>query len=300
MIRKLIILLSIIFTFFPILAQRENNTVWTNGTAFIVPKNNLYVNSTYYSLFGLTNKIELQSKPLLWVKIPNFGAKVNWYNFVNRYNSRLFANSTLAFSSRHFIYYPTPLLKTLYKLNILDFALLNSNIHSLIVLKNEILISFKKYKNKSCYWKYYIVTFNIGMLNSIYKKDIFYQNLFSNVTFKNTSFLSKNNSYFTGIDFDSWLTNGISYKIKTSLIVVQFKKFEYVAELGMYGYFHFLRQNKLRITFGYEIYYSNVKNFSIIPLLGISYRINFNNSKTDSHNLFDKNVLPKTNSNNLP
>jgi hypothetical protein len=294
---KIFFLVQIFFFSYNVKAQysKKESPIWTLGTAKTIGKSQLDLNLLYTIQYGLTTKIELQSKPIWWYKFPNFSIKINWINKKPTPSKNFFKKSAFIISTLHGLYYPTPLMNYIQSKNLYNIDFGVSQINSFFVTKNELFISKVNSKHKGCYKKISILTLKIGNQSALFINDNNYEIQNNSIMYRNTSMLNKDNSlWYIGLDYDSKLNYGLNYSFDVDFYAVGIEINYWILESKGLAYWYMGTKEQFRMTIGYIFSYTNNTDikFSISPLFDLTYRINTRASKK-SNNLFENGVLEK-------
>ena len=103
---------------------------WSSGTAYLLPAGRAEMGLFQPLRYGLNDAVEFSTHPLLCMQIPNLSLK--W--------SHVFS-ARFVMATRHSIYYPTPLLRTLAREGIGGMISPEFHIPHMISINNEVLVS---------------------------------------------------------------------------------------------------------------------------------------------------------------
>ena len=294
--KKYLLIIIILLTFLNTKAQyrKFDNPIWTIGTAKTIKKKELHLNLLYYSQYGLTNKIEIQSKPLWWYKAPNIGIKINWWNKKTKRNTKFLKKLGFIIGTKHYIYYPTPLLNFIQKKNIQNIDFGTSSIPQILGFKNEIIISTILNKNKSCYKKTSVLTFKIGNHKTFKNSN---ENLIVNnkaIIYRNTTIFGEYSLWNLGIDYDSKFSYGLNYAIDAEFYSVGLNIQNWIFEHKGLVYWYMGKQKNFRTTIGYQFSYTNYPEtpMSLNALVDLTYIFTIK-KRGKSNKLFDNGMLPE-------
>ena len=290
----LIILIIFAFTNSKAQNRKFNNPIWTIGTAKTIGEKELHLNLLYYSQYGLTNKIEIQSKPVWWYKFPNVGVKVNWWNKKSTANANFFKKLGLIFSSKHAIYYPTPLMNYIQTKNIQNIDFGTAIIPDILAFKNEIYFSTIINKNKSCYKKTSILTLKIGNQKALKKSNQNFVITDKALIFRQTSIFDNYSLWYIGIDYDSKISYGLNYSFDADFYSVGLLMENWIFEHKALVYWYMGAEKRIRTSIGYQFSYTNRPGtkLSLYPLIDFSYIIKIKKGKKNK-NLFGNGILEK-------
>ncbi len=288
-------LFSLLFVFlsmsvFPQYRQ-FSHPIWTIGTAKTIGKKEVHLNTLFYSQYGLTKRVEIQSKPLWWIKFPNLGAKINWIYKKPTPNAEFIKRKGIIVSTKHFGFYPNPLLKYVQNNNVhnIDFGI--SSFDNFFVIKNELLISLINRKNKGCTSKLSIYTLKFGNQKALNNS----QNLIltdNSMLFRQTSMLGDYSLWYIGFDLDSKLTYGLNYCIDFDVYAVGLIVSNWVFEHKSIFYWYMGTNKRIRPSIGYQLSYASHPDakMSFMPLFDLSYLLKISKKGKDN-DLFEKGVL---------
>ncbi len=264
--------------------------VWTIGTAKTINKNDLHLNLFYFSQYGIAKRIEIQTKPLWYYKMPNFGLKFTWWNKKSSFSKNFFKKLGIIVGSRHGIYYPTPLLNHFARKNM--FNVTYPSVPSILVLKNEVLTSFVINKNTGCYKKMSLLTLKIGNQIGFGGGDYAIRN--NSLQYRLTTTLSGNYLWYFGVDYDSKFSYGLNYKIDADLYLLNLSMKTMIFEHKTVAYWYMGSQHRIRPAVGYLISMSNIPGLksSIMPLFDIAILFKIR-KKGKRDQLFDNGIIPE-------
>ncbi len=109
---------------------------WTNGTAYTVSKHRAEIGVFTVSRYGLTDDLELSTRPLLFFVAPQFKLKKSWGE-----------HSGFQMATEHGILYPTPLLRLLARKGIAGLISDEFAIPQMVAIDNRFLISCRPVGN---------------------------------------------------------------------------------------------------------------------------------------------------------
>ncbi len=293
------LLLVIIYTNSYSQYRKFTAPIWTIGTANTIKKHDLHLNALYYSQYGITDKIELQTKPLWWYKFPNLAVKIKWWNKASRPGKTFFEKQGMIFSSKHGIYYPTPLMNYVSAKSIKNINF-GSNISGILVFKNEALLSILVKKNKGCYSSFKIFTLKIGNQTAILNKSSDYILSNNSLLYRETSMFGDKSLWYVGLDYDNKLSYGLNYSFDIDFYSIGFDMSSYIIEHKGIVYWYWGYRHRIRPALGYQLSFTNHPNVPLgfYPLFDISYLFSVKKSKKNG-NLFDNGVIEDTDMGNL-
>ncbi|NQT96820.1 MAG: hypothetical protein HQ562_03675 [Candidatus Marinimicrobia bacterium] len=117
---------------FNILIAADNNqsATWADGSALIIEKGQWEIGLFNPLSYGFSETIQISTHPLVFLQMPNVAVKKQWIT-LNGY----------LLSSKHSLYYPTPLLNLIAKEGIGGFISPEFEIPAMISTINEIIVS---------------------------------------------------------------------------------------------------------------------------------------------------------------
>ena len=127
------IILVLFLTFTSLSARESNENSWRNwsqGTAYLLPTGRMEVGLFQPLRYGCSESLEFSTHPLVCILMPNLSAKWSHGSF-----------GGYILSSRHSVYYPTPLLRTFAREEIGGMISPEFDIPGMVSLYNEILLS---------------------------------------------------------------------------------------------------------------------------------------------------------------
>lgn len=292
--RKIIIVILLISSFvYNLNAQyrKFDNPIWTIGTAKTISKKQLNLNLLYPSQYGLTKNIEIQTKPLWYIKYPNLGVKITWWNKPSTPNKKLLKRLGIIIGTKHAVYYPTPIMNYIQKKSLLDLDFGYNKIEPIIIMRNELLISNLLRKNKECYNTKSILTLKIGNQKAFKDSTTDYTISTKSNLYRNTAMMGKYSLWYMGLDFDSKISYGLNYCLDIDLYSVGLLENWIIEHKGL-AYWYMGAEKRIRMTIGYQLSFTNHVGTasSISPLFDLTYIIYFRKSKNDK-DLFEKGVL---------
>ena len=292
--KKYFIVLIFLFAFISSKAQyrKFNNPIWTIGTAKTVAKKQLNLNLLYYSQYGLTNNIEIQTKPLWWYKFPNLGVKITWWQRETQPSADFFKKLGIIIGSKHGIYYPTPIMNYIQERNIQDIDFGSAVIPPIVAFKNELLITTIINKNKGCYKNKSILTFKFGNQMAIKNPDNNFVVTDKALLFRQTSIFGDYSLWYIGIDFDAKINYGLNYCIDIDFYSVSLNMNNWIFEHKGLVYWYMGAKHRIRPSIGYQLSYTNLPSakLSLYPLFDLTYIIHIK-KKRDNKKIFDNGMM---------
>ncbi len=239
-----------------IFGQIVTNEIWTNTNARIIPYKQVRLSTLFFSKYAPGKNIELQAKPLWWIKIPNFNLKIRWINIPEKQNKKFYKRIGFDFATLHGIYYPAPLLNYWAARN---FRPVNLNINPIAktpVIRNEAIFSIIDIRRKGCGMKHTYYTAKLGFAMPLTKNNtvISTQNAY---LFRKTAPL-KDLIWYLGIYYDNDFAYGLKYSLGLTFYSVKPNVENFVLEHN--GFFYMLWLTHLRVGAGYKIAFTNKLN----------------------------------------
>jgi len=125
-----LVLFSIVITASTAAETMNNSRNWSSGTAFILPQKRYEIGLFQALRYGYSESVELSIHPIIALVMPNISLKKS-----------LATRTDFIISSRHAIYYPTPLLRLITKEGIGGMISPEFEIPHIISLYNEIILT---------------------------------------------------------------------------------------------------------------------------------------------------------------
>ncbi|MBN2664709.1 MAG: hypothetical protein JXR68_13755 [Bacteroidales bacterium] len=296
----ILIFLTVIFEKSYSQYRKFDNPIWTIGTANTIPKKSLHLNALYYSQYGITNKIELQTKPLWYYKFPNLILKIEWWYKKSKPGKSFFEKHGIIISSKHGVFYPTPIINYIYKKKLFGLNFNNNTADFIISTKNEMLISFLINSNKGCYTKHKILTFKVGNQKSFFNKS---DNLIltkSSLYYRQTVVLGEKSLWYIGFDIDNKFNYGINYSVNLDVYTVGLSMKNMIIEHKGIIYWYWGYRHRIRPALGYQFSYTNQPGIhaGLTPIFDISYLFSVKKGNKNN-NLFDNGVIDDADMDNL-
>ncbi|MBN2892810.1 MAG: hypothetical protein JXL97_13155 [Bacteroidales bacterium] len=288
----IVTILTIIYSQSDAQYRKFSSPIWTIGTAKTISKKELDLNLLYYSQYGITNRVELQMKPLWWYKFPNLGLKITWWNKKSEPNANFFKKLGIIVGTKHGIYYPTPLMNYIQDKSFQNIDFGSSPIPPIFAIKNELLITFIINKFKGCYQNRGILTLKAGNQKAFKNQNQNFVLTDKAILFRQTTIFGDYSLWYFGIDYDSKLSYGLNYKIDVDFYSVGLLIHNWIFEHKGLVYWYMGANKKIRTTIGYKFSYANYPGtkLSLYPLFDLTYMIHFR-KKGKSNDLFDNGVL---------
>lgn len=117
-------------TLFAVESNETNLRNWSLGTAYLLPRGRLEIGLFQPLRYGWSESLEFATHPLVFIKMPNLSLKWSHDSYCGFF-----------FATRHNIYYPTPLLRTLAREDIGGLISPEFDIPNMVSFNNEILVT---------------------------------------------------------------------------------------------------------------------------------------------------------------
>lgn len=126
------IILLTILSFLTVTSAADNyqSASWVDATAIIIEKGQWEIGLFHPLSYGYSETIQISTHPIVFIQMPNVAVKKRWITI----NGHIL-------SSKHSLYYPTPLLNLVAKEGIGGFISPEFSIPAMISSVNEIIIS---------------------------------------------------------------------------------------------------------------------------------------------------------------
>jgi hypothetical protein len=108
---------------------------WTAGTSYTLPRHRFELGILEESRFGITDHLEISSHLLQNFLIPNLSLKKCWYSY-HGFN----------LATKHGLFYPSPFMRTVAREGIGGFISPEFDIPDVLIISNQILLSFSPLK----------------------------------------------------------------------------------------------------------------------------------------------------------
>lgn len=122
---------------------------YSDGTAYTLPKGRLEISAFQMWRYGLTNRMEIATHPVLSLVDPQVRVKVHWRS-----------TTMWDIASRHSISYPTPLLKLIARRGTGGVLPATAEVPHLLSLHNELLATFQTTNG-------HLITVRAGVRNAV-------------------------------------------------------------------------------------------------------------------------------------
>jgi hypothetical protein len=283
--------LVILFILSQIAGGHAQNPIWSDGTAFTVSEKILELSVFRPAKFGITKKDEISAHPFAFFVIPHAFYKRRWLAFE-------LWDLKFMMSSRHGLYYPHLALKLNRNLNFGFSELVpgDSLIPHVVALQNELIISHYLKEPTRCSLDNILITgrlgFKYGLKFSSYEHPLIYQS----VLYRETAVLVPGFVWYAGVEVDGNLNFMFNYFADLDFYSYGFiKQWSIESKLGIMGY----SGERLSGFAGLKLAFSNIpgrNRFLIMPIVDVSYRIDFGKKTNHGTKLFDKDVFKHDNS----
>jgi hypothetical protein len=148
----------VIFWSFTTLSAGEPNDkdlrYWSSGTAYLLPPGRWEVGLFQPLRYGFSESLEFSTHPLVCILMPNLSVKWSHKSIWG-----------FIFSTRHNIYYPTPLLRTISREGVGGIISPEFHIPHIVSIYNEVLLTRELTKN-------YLITGKFGLSFAIKSADL--------------------------------------------------------------------------------------------------------------------------------
>jgi len=130
LILKILLVLLILLSFNVLIAQEYKTKFWSTGSAYILPQKRVELGLFQPLRYGYSKNIEWSTHPIYFFIIPNFSVK--WFHGFYK---------DIVYTTRHSIYYPTYLLRTISREGTGGIISPEFDIPHMLAFNNELLIS---------------------------------------------------------------------------------------------------------------------------------------------------------------
>lgn len=290
--KKTLSILLIIICSLSVTDIKGQNPLWTDGTAFTIPKNKLEINLFRPTKFGLTKKDELSAHPVGLFILPHFFYKRRWIKFT------LFERNFM-FSSRHGIYYPNLALKLNNRLpfNSTHTVPEEARIPHALAFQSEAILSHFFKEPSHCSSGDYLVTGRLGFKYALKFNSYDHPFIHQSVLYRESAVLQPGFIWFVGADLNGHLNHFLNYFADLDFYSYGFiNDWSIESKLGVMGY----SGEHLSGFAGLKLGYSTIPDrnrFLVMPIAGVSYTISVMKRKNHGLNLFKK--LPFKHDNSL-
>ena len=289
--KKTLLILFILCSFFNINKLKGQNPLWTDGTAFTIQQKKLELSLFRPSKFGLTKKDEFSAHPVAFFVMPHVFYKRRWIKF------KVF-KLKFVMSSRHGLYYPYFALKLNRRLSF-GFSQLvpeDAQIPHTLALQNEIIVSHFLKNPSHCSSGNYLITGRLGFKYAFKFSPFEHPLIYQSILYRETVVLVPGFVWYAGADLDGHLNYMFNYFVDLDFYSYEFiKNWAIESKLGIMGY----RGEHLSAFAGVKLGFSTIPDrnrFLIMPIAGVSYNINFRKRTKHGTELFKKQIFKHDNS----
>lgn len=134
--KTLFLLLFGIFIVTELFSQEMPTNYWTGGTAYTLAKHRFEIGLFTGSRYGITDKLELSTRPLLFLLAPQVKIKKSWGEY-----------SGFSVATEHGFLYPTQILRLVARKGIGGLISGEFTIPEMFAIDNRLRISYKPFKN---------------------------------------------------------------------------------------------------------------------------------------------------------
>lgn len=254
----------IILTSFPVFLLAQE-TIWTVGSARTVPKKEAEFGLLQPLRYGLTDKTELSTSPLLLLSFsPNISVKHRWYE----------GNFWIA--SKHSFNNPTLLLEGLSDIGYLTDSLNKPLIEDapyIYSFWNEGIVTYR-------YAAQQVVSGHIGFRFALKTKDSTLQIIEKPFLYQRSSIYHNKLMWYAGFDFDGNIYESINYSAGIDFLSVGFGIDDWAIEHQFKLIWN--KNVKFAALIGYSLIYGSYpsgNSFSIIPVADLIWKINKKKSR---------------------
>ena len=264
------------------------NPLWRVGTAITIPKKEIHTNLCYFSKYGLTDRIELQSKPLAWVKHPNFNTKITWFKYKGQRHTNFIRSKSFVIGSIHGINYPTGTLRYIQKKNIRNLIPADAEIPPIFAFRNELLITTNLQRRTSCKKTNLFLTLKIGAKFALKTDKTTLPYFSQSLYYRESSIYHDKLLWYIGLDLDGKLSYSTNYTLDIDYYSIALKTEHWAIEHKGLLYWRLGYEKRIRFVLGYKVAYSNYPqtNISVTPYFDIGFM--FTPKREDHSRLFDK------------
>ncbi len=239
-----------------IFSQNEKNIFETNGTAFTLAPKEIEVGIFQPLRYGFSETEEFSTHPILFFLMPNVEYKHLWMK-----------TETSAFSIKHSLYYPTPLLKTISKKGIGGIISPEFEIPQMISIWNSFIYSFELSENK-------LITTYASLALSFSNKTIDERTTIDLPLVYHRMLVYYYNNYLLsfGTSLDGEISEKLNYSIDADLFFAPSAENNYSIEQSVLIGYQF--SNKLKASVGYKFIFADYpfgKQKNIFPLIDLSW-----------------------------
>ncbi len=287
MVKNILTFILIIILSLKIFTLSSQTPIWTIGTAKTISKNETQLNMFYFSMHGLTNRLELQAKPLTFLALPAINLKKTWYYKKSQKNLNYLKSRNLIIGSIHGINYPTLTLKLARNRGFRNLMPLTTEIPHILAIRNEILFSSILKNKTSCDPSDMLLTLTIGTKFALRTKNStlpYFENPF---LFRETSIYHNKLLWYIGLGLDGHFSGSLNYSLDFDYKSVGLKSNYRAFENNTLLYWQMGKRDRLRLAFGFKASMSNFpyKKTGVFPLFDLTYM--FKSNKANGRDLFE-------------
>ncbi|MBL4716206.1 MAG: hypothetical protein JKX95_06180 [Bacteroidia bacterium] len=249
--KYIILIFSILIS---ISTLKAENKVWSDGTAFTLPKKRYEIGLFQPLRYGITENTELITYPIWSLLFPNITIKKVWED-----------PCCFRFATRHSINYPTQFLKTISRSGIGGILPVLTKVPQLFVFTNHLLFS-KAMTDE------HVVSTKLGFTVVLSSGEMDMTTIDLPVVFPRTFVYQNGLSFSLGIDFDGQLYKSFNYTIDADFFIlgddITSYAFEHKAMLT------WIRSERFNLLLGYKFIYGEYPygtDINILPLLDIQF-----------------------------
>ncbi len=285
----IILILTIISTLNnPVSGQ---NPLRTDETAFTVPVKTLELSLFRPAKYGLTKKDELSAHPIGMFVLPHFFYKRQWLKF------DLFRQRFL-FSSKHGIYYPHFALNLNQRLpfGFTHFKPEDAGVPNTLAFQSEILLSHYLHEPDHCSAGDFLLTVRLGFKYALKFSSFDEPLIYQSILFRETAVLIPGFVWYAGAGSNGHINYTYNYFANFDYYAYGFiNNFSVEAKGGIYGYYGKHLSGFAGLKFAFSTM-PDRNRFLIMPIVGVSYFIDFRKRKKYGTNLFRKSPFKHDNS----
>ena len=289
--KKTLLILFILYSFFNTNELKGQNPLWTDGTAFTIQQKKLEISLFRPSKFGLTKKDEFSAHPVAFFVMPHVFYKRRWIKFK-------FLDRKFMLSSRHGIYYPTLALKLNNRLPF-SFSQLtpdNDTIPHSLAFQSEVILSHFINDPSHCSSGDFLISGRLGFKYALKFNSLDHPLIYQSVLYRETAVLTPGFIWYAGVDLDGHLNYIFNYFADLDFYSYGFiNNWSVEGKLGIMGY----SGEHLSGFAGLKLGFSTIPDrnrFLIMPIAGVSYILDFRKKTKHGTELFKKSPFKHDNS----
>ncbi len=266
------------------------SSIWTIGTARTIEKREVQLNMFYFSMFGLTNRLELQAKPLSFVAMPVVNLKKTWYYHKAQKNVIYIKSRNLIIGTIHGINYPSTALKIAKYTQYKNIVPLLTPIPNILAFRNELLISTILKNQTSCDPANLLLTITIGSKLAIKDRTDSFPLPKNPILFREMSIYNQKHLWYVGIGLDGRFIGELNFSLDFDYKSIGNNSDFEAYEHNLLLYWQTGKRKRLRLAFGYKATATNFPNQqnAIMPLIDFTYM--FKRTDANARDLFEKGV----------